>query len=171
MFEKFATQTAQAARQPPAVPTNTPVPQEPAAPTKEPPQEPAAPTQTNIVVPTSTPGLPANYTLQKGEFPYCIARRFNVNPSDLLSNNGLTANSTTYPGLRLKIPQNGRTFPGTRSLHKHPTTYSVKTNDTITLLLLFRRCRSIRHCRGERPERSFQTHFRRHDPDPLIPEY
>src|SRR5690606_3962464 len=37
------------------------------------------------------PGVrPSTYTLQKGEFPYCIARRFNVDPTQLLSMSGLT---------------------------------------------------------------------------------
>jgi LysM repeat protein len=134
MFERFATQTALAALgQTPVVPTNTtaPLPQAPTA-TQQAPAEPeAAPTATTVVVPTATPGLPANYTLQTGEFPYCIARRFNVNPSELLSTNGLTTRSTTYPGLRLKIPQSGRAFPGTRALHAHPATYTVRANDTI----------------------------------------
>ena len=31
----------------------------------------------------------------------------------------------------LKIPQTGHTFPGTRALHPHPATYTVKTGDTI----------------------------------------
>jgi hypothetical protein len=31
-----------------------------------------------IIVPTATPGRPATYSLKEGEFPYCIARRFNV---------------------------------------------------------------------------------------------
>ena len=42
-----------------------------------------------IVAPTATPGLPASYTIQKGEFPFCIARRFNVNPNEMLQITGL----------------------------------------------------------------------------------
>jgi LysM repeat protein len=83
-----------------------------------------------IIVPTATPGRPATYTLQNGEFPYCIARRFNVNPDDLLTLNGLVENQTLQPGQVLKIPQTG-TFPGTRALHPHPTTYTVIVDDTI----------------------------------------
>jgi len=152
MFEKFATQTAQAAaggqaptegqppdeEQPPVedtpvpvVPTNTPAPQEVAAPTEQQPAPTARPTRVWVVVPTATPGLPASYTLQKGEFPYCIARRFNISPADLLYANGLNANSTTRPGQKLTIPKNASNFPGDRSLHDHPTTYTVKTNDTV----------------------------------------
>ena len=34
--------------------------------------------------PSPTPGKPSTYTLHEGEFPYCLARRFNVNPDDLV---------------------------------------------------------------------------------------
>src|SRR3990170_2194967 len=45
------------------------------------------------------PGVrPATYTLQAGEFPYCIARRFNVNPDALLAANGITDANVVYPG-------------------------------------------------------------------------
>ncbi|MGB8213172.1 MAG: LysM peptidoglycan-binding domain-containing protein [Anaerolineales bacterium] len=82
-----------------------------------------------VIVPTPTPGHPATYTLQSGEFPWCIARRFNVDPNELLSLNGLTDGQTLQPGLVLNIPQTGP-FPGDRALHSHPTTYTVAVNDT-----------------------------------------
>jgi LysM repeat protein len=78
---------------------------------------------------TSTVGRPSSYTLQSGEYPYCIARRFNVNPDDLLSVNGLTDGSILYPGRSLIIPQTG-SFPGDRSWHNHPDTYTVDTSGT-----------------------------------------
>jgi LysM repeat protein len=85
-----------------------------------------------IVVPTATPGRPASYTLQEGEFPYCIARRFNVNQQELLALNNLPDNPPLLqPGFSLKIPQTGNPFVGTRALHPHPTTYAVAANDTI----------------------------------------
>lgn len=74
---------------------------------------------------TSVPGVrPASYTLQAGEFVYCIARRFNVDPDQTLALNGLSDAQTIYPGLVLKIPQSG-SFPGDRMLQNHPTTYTV----------------------------------------------
>jgi LysM repeat protein len=79
--------------------------------------------------PTSGP-KPTSYTLQKGEFPYCIARRFNINPDELLSLNGLTNGQIYYPDLTLKIPQTNNPFPSDRSLHTHPTTYTVPSADT-----------------------------------------
>lgn len=95
---------------------------------------------TTVVVPAATVMPPANstpvpagvrpasYTLQYGEFPYCIARRFNVDPEALLSASGLTSPDLYYPGLVLKIPQSGA-FPGTRMLASHPATYTVASSD------------------------------------------
>lgn len=89
-----------------------------------------APTSQPIVIPTATPGLPTTYTLQEGEFPYCIARRFNINPNDLLSINNISG--VVSPGTTLSIPTNS-TWPSefARSLIPHPTTYNVVAGDTI----------------------------------------
>lgn len=85
-----------------------------------------------IVVPTATPGRPVSYTLQSGEYPYCIARRFNVNPAELLSANNLTDGQLLQPGAILTIPQTGDPFPGPRALHPHPSTYTISSpEDTI----------------------------------------
>ncbi len=78
--------------------------------------------------PTAGP-KPATYTLQAGEFPYCIARRFNVNPDELLSLNGISDGGLFMPGLVLKIPQTGNPFPADRALQAHPTTYTVLSSD------------------------------------------
>lgn len=91
----------------------------------------AAATSTPISVPTATPGIPSSWTLQKGEHPYCIARRFNVNPDELLRVNGLSANSLVYGGMVLKIPQTGNPFPAARTLKPHPDNYTVSSGDTI----------------------------------------
>jgi len=77
-------------------------------------------------VPTNKPG---SYTLQKGEFPYCIARRFNIDPAELLSLNGLANGDVYYPNLTLTIPQSGKPFPGTRALRSHPDVYTVDSPD------------------------------------------
>jgi len=90
----------------------------------------ATATPTAISYPTPTAGIPSQYTIQSGEFPYCIARRFNVNPADLLSANGLGNTSQVSIGTVLTIPQ-GTSWPGTRSLKAHPTTYTVGYGDTI----------------------------------------
>jgi len=79
--------------------------------------------------PSATPipagSRPASYTLQNGEFPYCIARRFNVDPDELLALNGLVDSQTVYAGKVLTIPQTGNPFPGSRMWHNHPDTYTV----------------------------------------------
>ena len=100
-------------------------------------QQPAAPQPTQsvkIVVPSATPGIPTSYTLQPGEFPYCIARRFNVNPFELLSINGLTTSSVVRGGTTLRIPQTGNHFPGERALKSHPTTYQVDSGENIYMV-------------------------------------
>ena len=84
----------------------------------------ATPTATQPA-PTTIVDRPASYTLQKGEFPYCIARRFNVDPAELLNLNGLYNGEVYYPNLTLTIPQTGKPFPGTRALRSHPDTYTV----------------------------------------------
>lgn len=107
--------------QPSPVPTEMPA----AAPTEAP-----EPTREQVVVPTATPGKPQNYTLHTGEFPFCIARRFDVDPNQLLIINGMTVNSMYYAGMTLRIPQSG-SFPGARALRKHPATYTVTSGDTM----------------------------------------
>ena len=135
LFEKIATETAQAAIKSSTKPTEKPGTQPKVTPTPKPIKPTAektkAPVKTKVVVPSATPGIPANYTLQKGEYIYCIARRFNINPDDLMNANKLNRNSTVYPGMKLTIPQNARHFPGARALHKHPTSYTVRTGDTV----------------------------------------
>ena len=87
-----------------------------------------------VIVPTATPGRPASYTLMTGEFPYCIARRFNVNQDELLTLNGLTSTSANglQSGAVLHIPQSGNPFVGERALHPHPGTFTVSSaHDTI----------------------------------------
>lgn len=82
-------------------------------------------------LPTSLPvGVrPAQYTLKPGEFPFCIARRFDVDPSELLRINGISSGEIFYANLTLRIPQSG-SFPGTRALQPH-TPYTVRAGETI----------------------------------------
>jgi LysM repeat protein len=75
---------------------------------------------------------PETYKLKKGEFPYCIARRFDIDPDELLAENGLNRNSVVQPGLVLEIPEDPDPFDqGPRALKDHPTTYTVVAGDTI----------------------------------------
>jgi LysM repeat protein len=92
----------------------------------------AEPEPTEVTIPEIT--RPESYTLQKDEFPYCIARRFDVNITSLLALNGLSTNSVLSPGAVLKIPQDSAwntAAHGARSLRAHPATYTVSWNDTI----------------------------------------
>ncbi len=89
------------------------------------------PTPTFVVVATATPGLPTTYTLHDGEWPYCIARRFNIDPSELLSANKLTMEDKPAAGTELKIPQGANPWPGPRALIEHPGVYTAKEGDTI----------------------------------------
>ena len=84
------------------------------------------------VLPTSAPvgTRPAEYTLHSGEFPYCLARRFDVDPEALLTLNGLANGNLVYPGRTLRIPQSG-SFPGTRARETHPSTYTVTSGETL----------------------------------------
>lgn len=72
--------------------------------------------------------VPATYTLKKGEFPFCIARRYNVDPFELLSINNLTLGQIFYPNLVLTMPTSGAVFPTTRALHAHTLTYTVTSS-------------------------------------------
>ncbi len=102
-------------------------------------------TATPIVVtnPTSTLAVPqvapttapvtagSEYVLKPGEFPYCIARRFNVDPDAMLRLSGLSDGVLYDPGTVLKIPSTGP-FPGNRMLRNHPATYTVsQTGETV----------------------------------------
>jgi len=74
---------------------------------------------------------PASYVLKNGEFPFCIARRFNVDPDELLSINGIPSGDIFYAGMPLKLPQTGHPFPGDRRLSGHPTTYTASSGETV----------------------------------------
>jgi peptide/nickel transport system permease protein len=83
--------------------------------------------------PTLTP-LPTNpqpetYMLQRGEYPYCIARRFNVDPTELLVLNRMQNRQTFYTGMVLQMPQNGDPFPGERMQKAHPTIHTVSSSN------------------------------------------
>lgn len=119
--------------------TQTAQSQQASAPIVEPTQAPATggaePTQAPIsappaTFPTATPGVPATYTIQADEFPFCIARRFDVNPGDLLAINGLDMESYLLPGFVLTLPKDSA-YIGERSLKAHPTDYTVQDGDTI----------------------------------------
>lgn len=140
----FGTQTAVAKTPQVVIATNTPEAQspevnEPASPEAtekpetgggiEPPQEPAV-----SAVNTPVVERPASYSIKKGEHPYCIARRFDVDIATLLSTNGLSNQSKVSVGATLRIPASGNWSTaayGSRSLKAHPTSYTVQAGDTV----------------------------------------
>lgn len=99
--------------------------------TSKPPVVTATPTKGPTAAPTQPQNVPNTHTLQKGEHPYCIARRFDVNINALLSANGLDPGSLYEVGLVLTIPQNAGPFAGERMLIPHPAQYTVRASDTI----------------------------------------
>jgi len=136
MLRQFATQTAVAMANPSGVNsststvTNIPLPDTTQVATLSLPT--SGPTQ--VVVNTPVPPAttkPTSYTLQEGEYPYCIARRYDVDPGELLSINHLSEGSYFYAGQVLTIPQSGNKYPGERGLLSRPATYTVKSGDTI----------------------------------------
>ena len=90
----------------------------------------STPTKTMVPFATSTPGLPATYTIHEGETCYCLARRFNINPDTLVSAN-TACSSTLYAGTNITIPQSAGTWPSDRARFPHPTSYIVRGDDTI----------------------------------------
>ncbi len=109
-------------------------------------ESPAAPAEaTPIIVVTETPapqptptmpvlptlGRPETYTLQKGEWPICIARRYNLDLSAFFTANNLNMNSRPDAGTVLKLPTTGSWTSGPRALKPHPANYTVAAGDTV----------------------------------------
>ena len=92
-----------------------------------------AATSTTTPAPTEQYSVPGSYTLHQGEWPYCLARRFDIDPDAFLAANGLTAQSAANLsiGTTLVIPTNAGPFGGQRALRAHPATYVATGNDTL----------------------------------------
>jgi len=107
----------------------------------------AAPTAVpvNAVQPTSAPQeqsssasiptleRPSTYTLQKGEWPICIARRYDLDLATLFAQNGMNMNSKPATGTVLKIASSGNwnaSAYGPRELRAH-VDYKVGANDSV----------------------------------------
>ena len=76
---------------------------------------------------------PGTYSLQKGEWPICIARRYNLDLGTFFAANGLNMNSKPAAGTSLKIPSGGSWSAnyGARALRQHPTSYTVAGGDSV----------------------------------------
>lgn len=82
----------------------------------------------------AAPARPATYTIQRGEYPYCIARRYNVDPGALMRANNLSTSSQLPIGSTITIPATGNwevSSFGSRALRAHPTTYTVTSGETM----------------------------------------
>ena len=99
-----------------------------------------------VVEPTSTPvptedggdtdvvteyPVPDSYTLHSGEFIFCLARRFDILPEDIMDYNGYQYGTLLFPGDTILLPPNGRAYIGNRALQYHPADYTVIYGDTL----------------------------------------
>jgi LysM repeat protein len=105
--------------------------EEEATATPEPTEETTAEATATEAATEAPAGAPATYTLKAGEHPYCIARRFDVDPNALLNENAIDRSTPISPGLTLTIPEGTSGFPPPRALREHPTTYTVGSGETI----------------------------------------
>ncbi len=90
------------------------------------------PTTAGVAVNTPVVARPTTYVLQKGEWPICIARRFNLDITSFFATNGFNMDSKPSAGTTLKIPASGNWNPnyGSRTLKAHPAPYIVVSGDT-----------------------------------------
>ncbi len=89
------------------------------------------------VIAAPSAAVPATHTLRRGEFPYCLARRYDIHPDDLLAANGLVRGRIYPGGLVLKIPSGADVFPSDRVLRAHPASYTVQTGDNIFIVACY----------------------------------
>ncbi|MFZ3069716.1 MAG: LysM peptidoglycan-binding domain-containing protein, partial [Anaerolineaceae bacterium] len=74
---------------------------------------------------------PLQHTVQGGETIYCLARRYDVDPGEMLELNGLYAGSMLSIGDVLDVPTSG-SWPGDpRAILDHPDTWTVTGGETV----------------------------------------
>jgi LysM repeat protein len=90
------------------------------------------PQQVPVVdIPPEVEVVPKIHTIHTGEFIYCLGRRFDVNPYDILRANGIYGGWIVPAGQKITIPQNGDPFPAERALKSHPVLHTVQHAETI----------------------------------------
>jgi len=99
-------------------------------------QVPPTPIPVGTATPTPLPTLqsmtrPTTWTVQGGESIYCLARRFNVDPEDMLAINNLSSSSMLNIGDELDVPQTGSWPTDDRSIMEHPDTWNVSAGETV----------------------------------------
>jgi len=137
-------------------------------------QIPPTPIPVGTATPTPLPILqpmtkPTTWTVQSGETIYCLARRFDVDPGDMLAINNLYAGSMLNIGDVLDVPQTGSWPTDDRSLLDHPDTWNVQPGRKCLLsrLRLWRRLARADHS-AERLERTLRFDRNFHFADPII---
>jgi LysM repeat protein len=102
---------------------------------EQPTQAPQADSGAGAAAAVNTPVVtrPSTYALQKGEWPICIARRYDLDLGSFFANNNMNMNSKPAAGTTLRIPSSGNWSAnyGARSLKQHPASYNVVAGDTI----------------------------------------
>ncbi len=99
-------------------------------------QVPPTPIPVGTATPTPLPTMmpmtrPTTWTVQGGETIYCLARRFDVDPEDMLAINNLSSGSMLSIGDVLDVPQTGSWPTDDRSLLDHPDTWNVSEGETV----------------------------------------
>ena len=112
--------------------TATPLPAQTVTPTTD--QIPSKTPKPEEVKASNDERKPSSYTVQRGEFIYCLGRRFDIYPNDILSYNGLPPGSSLYPGQIIQLPHTSPPFPLQRSLRPHPVDYIVQPFDTFYII-------------------------------------
>ena len=94
------------------------------------------PTNTPVPNPTATPlpptpalTRPLTHTVQSGETIYCLARRYDVDPAEMLALNNY--NSWLSVGDVLEVPQSGSWPTEDRAQLPHPDTWTVSPGETV----------------------------------------
>lgn len=99
-------------------------------------QVPPTPIPVGTATPTPLPTMmpmtrPTTWTVQGGETIYCLARRFDIDPEDMLAINNLSSGSMLSIGDVLDVPQTGSWPTDDRSLLDHPDTWNVSEGETV----------------------------------------
>lgn len=89
----------------------------------------ATPTQGAQPTAIPEPDAPGTYTLHKGEWLFCIARRYDVNAQTLMRVNGITSGQVLSVGKNITIPSDIGAFEGERQRRAHGS-YVTQPGDT-----------------------------------------
>jgi LysM repeat protein len=131
VLSSFLTQTAQALEPPEETPEPTPTPGIILVPTNTPEGTPPE-VHVTPAAGTPTPRGPIEHVVQTGEWLLDIARRYDVEPEEIIDLNGLTPPYALFPGQILKIPVEGDVTPEPEGTPlPGGTTYVVQAGDWV----------------------------------------